>query len=217
LLAILGVQLRVHGRCARDGRPVMLVANHVSWLDIVAINSVLPSRFVAKHEVRAWPLIGWLAAGTGTFFIQRARRRDAARVFQRLEQALRKGERVAVFPEATTTDGETVLAFRSSLLQAAVKADGALLPVGVRYLRADGSCCREATYCGGTTLWQSLLAVASQPGIRVELAFLPPLAARARSRRELAREAREIILRTLRLPAPGSRAGTRDHPPAAAR
>lgn len=195
----------------------MLVANHVSWIDIYAINAVAPARFVAKREVRGWPLIGWLAARTGNLFIHRERRRDAARILEELVQALRDGDRVAVFPEATTTEGGTVLEFRSSLLQAAIRAESLLQPVALRYLRTDGTRCREAAYSGATTLWQSLLAVVSQPGVRLELTFLPPLEARAGRRRELAGAAREVILRTLRLPVPGSRAGTRDHPPAAAR
>jgi len=211
------VRMHVRGRLAHGDGPVMLVANHVSWIDIYAINAVAPARFVAKSEVRAWPLIGWLAAETGTVFIHRQRRRDAVRVSQQLEHAMRGSDRVAVFPEATTTEGGTVLEFRSSLLQAAIRAESLLQPVALRYLHTDGTPCREAAYSGTTTLWQSLLAVVSQPGIRIELTFLPPLEARAGRRRELAAAAREVILRTLRLPVPGNRAELRGHPPAAAR
>lgn len=215
LLEIVGARLHASGQPARE--PVMIVANHVSWLDIYAINAVVPARFVAKNEVRDWPLIGWLAARTGTFFIRRGKRRDVARVLEQLERAMRDGDRVAVFPESTTTDGGSVQAFRPSLLQAVVRANGVLQPVALRYLRADGACCPEAAYCGATTLWQSLRAVVSRRGIHIELVFLPPLEARAQCRRELAREARELILRTLNPPARGSRAETRDHLPAAAR
>lgn len=209
LLAILAVRLRVSGaRPHAAGVPRMLVANHVSWLDIIAISAVLPARFVAKSEVRDWPLIGWMGERAGTFFIRRARRRDTARINEDLAQAMRGGDPVAVFPEATTSDGGRVLKFHSSLLQAAVLEEAALHPVAIRYARRDGTGCGEAAYEGGRSLWRSLALVTAQPEIRAELAFLPPLECRGRHRRELAQVARDLIARSLSLPAPGSPAGT---------
>lgn len=198
LLRILAVRLHVTGERAQPpGAPLMIVANHVSWLDIVAINAVVPSRFVAKSEVRDWPVIGWIAIRVGTLFIRRARRQDTARISGRLAQVMGEGDPVVVFPEGTTTDGSTVLKFHASLMQAAVRTGAQVRPVAIRYARADGACCPDAAYCDGKTLWETLELVAGQPGIRAELHFLPQLEGRAGCRRALARDAHASILRTL--------------------
>jgi 1-acyl-sn-glycerol-3-phosphate acyltransferase len=217
LLDILKVRLSIKGMCSeRFSAPLMLVANHVSWLDIYAINAVLPARFVAKSEIREWPLMGWFSEKAGTVFIRRARRRDTVHVVEQLTRVMLGGEPVAVFPEGTTTDGATVLKFHSSLLQPAVLARAVLHPIAIRYVRGDGTRCLEAAYIGGHTLWDSLKQVAGQPEIRVELVFLPALESDGRQRRELACAARSLILRSLPPSAPGIPAGPTGDPPAAA-
>lgn len=200
LLAILAVQLRVTGNGPRAaGAPLMLVANHISWLDVYALNAVLPARFVAKSEVRGYPVVGWLSERVGTLFIRRARRHDVGRVIDQLTGILRSGEPVVVFPEGTTTDGSAVLKFHASLLQSAVEADAVMQPVAIRYLRLDGARCDEAAFIGTTTLLESLATLAAQPAIHAELTFLPPLASAGRERGELAGDARGLILRSLSL------------------
>lgn len=119
LLHRLGVALEVHGPLPLQG-PVLVVSNHLSWLDIVVINAARPCRFVSKSEVKAWPLIGSLVAGAGTLFIERERPRDALRVVHHLAECLQAGDVLAVFPEGTTGDGSAVLPFHANLLQAAV-------------------------------------------------------------------------------------------------
>ncbi len=216
VLAILAVRLDVTGmQPRRRDAPLMLVANHISWLDIVAINAVLPATFVAKSEVRSWPLLGWMTEKAGTLFIDRARRRDTARIIAKLEPLMRDGAPVAVFPEATTTDGSVVLDFHASLLQTAVHAGAKLWPVAVRYACADGGRCTEAAFTDGRSLWESLNLLVTQPEVRAQLAFLPPLAAHGGHRRQLARAAREAILRTLFPRAPRSPAETAAGPRAA--
>ena len=149
LCYILGVRIFLHGSPpAYDLRPLMIVANHVSWLDIFAINAVVPVRFVAKAEVRRWPLVGWLSARAGTIFINRARRQDTLRINGLIVDALRAGELFAVFPEGTTSDGSRLLKFHSSLLEPALQAGAAVQPVALRYEREDGSLCTEAAYDG---------------------------------------------------------------------
>lgn len=194
LLRILGVRLHVHGEPprARSG-PVMLVANHVSWLDIFAINAALPVRFVAKSEVRSWPAIGWLSMKTGTLFIKRARRRDTLRINREIADAMLDGDTVAVFPEGTTTDGSRVLRFHSSLLQPALLAQAHVHPVALRFERGDGSLCIEAAYDGDKSLWDSILLMVAQPAIHVHLWFLPALALNVAHRRTLATAAHEVI------------------------
>lgn len=198
VLDILGVALRLSGTPPQPtGAPTLIVANHISWLDILAINAVLPVRFVAKSEVRAWPAIGWLAEKAGTLFIRREERRDAVRVNDKLAQVMRNGEPAGVFPEGTSCDGSTVLGFHSSLLQPAVLAGATVHPVALRYARPDGTRCDEAAFTGGTSFLKSLYRMTTQPATLAFLDFPPPLESEGRDRRELAHAAREAILRSL--------------------
>jgi 1-acyl-sn-glycerol-3-phosphate acyltransferase len=198
LLAILGVRLSLSGPRKRDSeRPLMLVANHVSWLDIFLIDAVMASRFVAKAEVRRWPVLGWLCARVGTFFIERAKRHDTARVNDAAGAALRAGEVVAVFPEGTTTDGSHVLKFHASLLAPALEAGADVQPVALRYERHDGSLCTEAAYDGERSLWDALIGIVSEPEVVARVCFLKPMSAAGNHRRDIAHRAREAILLTL--------------------
>ena len=218
LLEILAVRLQVNETPPRfTDTPLMLVANHISWLDVIAINAVLPVRFVAKSEVRSWAVIGWMSEKVGTLFICRTRRRDILRVNEQLAQALRDGDPVAVFPEATTTDGTTVVKFQSSLLQPAVLVSATLCPVALRYTRMDGTPCAEAAFIGSRTFWDSLNLMVTQAATLVDVAFLAPIQTTRLHRRELASGAREAILRSMFPPTRGI--GTRTHgdPPAALR
>ena len=199
LLRILGVRVHVHGDPPRrtPARAVMLVANHVSWLDIVVINAVLPVRFVAKSEVRAWPVIGWLSAKTGTLFFERSRRRDMARITGRVSAALHDGDICAVFPEGTTTDGSRVLQFHSSLLQPALIAGADVHPVALRFKRSDGTLCTEAAYDGDKSLWNTLQSIAAQSVIHAHAWFLDAVPGEHARRRALAEAARQAIVRCL--------------------
>ena len=196
LLSILAVRLDVSG-AIETSRPLMLVANHVSWLDIFAINAILPVRFIAKAEIRKWPLLGWLSARAGTMFIERARRRDTARIGAEMHAALQAADVFAVFPEGTTTDGSAVLAFHASLLAPALLARAAVQPIAIRYARPDGTLCVEAAYSGGKSLWGATLAIASQRVIVAHVSILPAIADTERHRRHIAAEARDAILRKL--------------------
>ena len=191
LLKILGVRLHMHGAPVPDHTGVMLVANHISWIDIFVLNAARTSCFVAKSDIRQWPLIGWLAWRAGTFFITRGRRREAGRVGRAIGEALRDGRAVAFFPEGTTTDGSHVLAFHGSLLQPAIDCGALIQPVGLRYERRDGSRCTEAAYDGDRTLFDTLRDMATQHVIHAHLHFLPPVA--GRDRRAVAREAHDAI------------------------
>jgi len=198
LMRHLAANLTVHGEPPQhNGTPFMLVANHVSWLDIFAINAAVPTRFVAKAEVRGWPLVGWLCVKADTLFIERERRRDLARLDDVISHALRNAAGMAVFLEGTTTDGTTVLPFHSSLLRPAQAADAPVFPVAIRYRRNDGSICTEAAYDGDKTAYDTLRNMLTQHEFHVDLHFLPPLATAGKPRKELAREVRELIVRRL--------------------
>ncbi|UTH76532.1 1-acyl-sn-glycerol-3-phosphate acyltransferase [Chromobacterium sp. IIBBL 290-4] len=179
-MRILGVEIKLGGVNPGFYPPnTLLVANHVSWLDIIVLNSCTVSRFVAKREIRGWPVIGWLAHVAGTLFIDRSSRRDASRVNQILADALKSGGCMAVFPEGTTSDGQGLLPFKASLFEAALLADGTVQPVSLRYQLPDGTLLLEAAYIGEISLLQSLRKVLAVPQMEVVLCYGRPLKAGA--------------------------------------
>ncbi|MDF3823608.1 lysophospholipid acyltransferase family protein, partial [Leptospira sp. 96542] len=117
LLRHLGLRVEVQGDVVSPG-PLLLVSNHISWLDIMSLHAARYCRFVAKADIQRWPLVGRLVTGAGTLYIQRDSRRDAMRVVQHIAERLRAGEVLAVFPEGTTSDGQDLLPFHANLLQA---------------------------------------------------------------------------------------------------
>jgi len=197
LVRHLAAHLTVHGEPPPHGAPFLLVANHVSWLDIFAINAAVPTRFVAKSEVRRWPLIGWLCVKADTLFIERERPRDIARIDTMIAAALRAGAGMGVFLEGTTTDGTLVLPFHSSLLRPAQQAGVPVVPVAIQYRRSDGSICTEAAYDGDKSAMDALRLMLTQHEIHAHVHFLPPLATAGVHRKALAQSAREAIVQTL--------------------
>jgi 1-acyl-sn-glycerol-3-phosphate acyltransferase len=201
LVRHLAANLTVHGEPPHHSASFLLVANHVSWLDIFAINAAVPTRFVAKSEVRRWPLVGWLCVKADTLFIERARPRDLARIDALVADALRGGDGagtgMGVFLEGTTTDGTLVLPFHSSLLRPAQQAGAQVIPVAIQYRRRDGSICTEAAYDGDKSAMDTLKLMLTQHEIYAHVHFLPPLVTDGVHRKALANNAREVILRTL--------------------
>lgn len=118
-LRILGVRVACTG--PRPPAGSLVTSNHLSYLDIIVLGSLLPVVFVSKSEVRNWPFVGWVATMVGTIYIDRSRKRDALRVLARMQTALGRGDSVVIFPEATSTEGATILPFRSFLLAGAAK------------------------------------------------------------------------------------------------
>jgi 1-acyl-sn-glycerol-3-phosphate acyltransferase len=218
LLVILNVRLRRHGEATPPAAadPVLVVSNHVSWLDVFVIRSSLDCLFIAKSEIRGWPLVGWLVARQGTVFVHRARRHDTSRVNASLGRALREGQVMALFAEGTTTDGTEVRPFHGSLLQPLVEVAGYAQPVAVRYSHPDGRISDAAAYAGDRSLWESTLLIVSQPEIRVDLHLLPQVHAVGRHRRDLAEHCAAQVAGALSLPPPGRARGTRGDLPAAA-
>jgi 1-acyl-sn-glycerol-3-phosphate acyltransferase len=191
LMRILNIELRVSGAPPVGG--AVLVANHVSWLDIHVLHSLLPARFISKAEVRDWPLVGQLAKAAGTLFITREKKSDAIRVNQEMAAELRAGECLAFFPEGTTSDGQGMRAFFPSLFQPAVEAECRVIPAAIRYLNPQGGPCLEAAYHGEMTLLDSFWRIAKLRGLVVEVAFLQALENNGNNRRELAKQAEAAI------------------------
>lgn len=194
LLACLGVRLTVQSSAAcTTSTSGMLVANHISWLDVFVISAVNEATFVCRDDVRGWPVLGMLCVRTGTVFIDRSSRSAVRRVNEVLVARLDAGEPVAVFPEGTTGDGRSLMAFRPALLQAAIDADRPLQPMALRYSRRDGAMAVEVAYAGETTLWQSLCAIAGARGVTAHLSMLDAIPAAALPRRALAERAQGAI------------------------
>jgi len=192
MLHLLGVELQVQGQFRPGAK--LIVANHISWLDIMAIHAVHPqARFVSKADVQHWPLLGRLVAAGGTLYIQREKRRDALRVVHQMAEAMAAGDTVAVFPEGTTADGRALLPFHANLLQAAIATDVPVQPVALRYSDALNAISPAAEFVGETTLVQSLWRLAGARGLRVRVQVLLPQSCTHADRRALAERLRQDI------------------------
>jgi 1-acyl-sn-glycerol-3-phosphate acyltransferase len=202
VLAALNIESRIRGAPPDARRPAILIANHVSWLDIQLIHSLWQVRFVAKSEVRRWPVIGWLSARAGTLFIERGRHRHAARINRAIHAAFVAGDAIGIFPEGTTTEGTQLHRFHASLLQPAVDEKALIFPVALRYLDGDNRLNINASYVGETSLLESLRRILSEPRIIAELIFLPAIDTDGKSRRDLATETRAAIATALNIPVP---------------
>lgn len=196
LMAMCGIRVVASGEPVLSG-PVLWVANHVSWVDIFVVNSVRATAFVAKSEIRNWPLIGWLAAGAGTLFIERGQRHAVHAVGESVQMRFRQGVAVGLFPEGTTSEGDTVRPFHASLFEPARTAGVPIQPVVLRFLQ-HGRRSPLAAFVGEETLAVNLWRVLGATGLAVEVEFLPPLQAQAPdgqpvSRLEISRQARAAI------------------------
>jgi 1-acyl-sn-glycerol-3-phosphate acyltransferase len=170
-----------------------VVANHISWLDIMAIIAAHPVRFVSKSDVKHWPVLGWIVACGGTLFIEREKKRDALRVVHHIAEALKAGDAVAIFPEGTTADGHALLPFHANLLQAAIATETPVQPIALRYSDATSPISAAVAYVGDTTLLQSLWMVASASKLSVTVRVLPPEGTRHLDRRALTEKVRGEI------------------------
>ncbi len=199
-LRILNIKLHYHGSLPSDDQArVILAANHISWLDVIAILAIYPVRFVAKSEILDWPIIGKLSANAGTIFVAREKRNDTLRVNQFLSEILIAGDRIAIFPEGTTSDGTHLLHFHASLLQFAVASKGLVYPVAIHYRDAMNQPTTLTAYVD-VSITQSLQLILQQPSCHVELNFLTPLQGEEKNRRELARLTEHAISHQLALP-----------------
>ncbi|WP_025918374.1 1-acyl-sn-glycerol-3-phosphate acyltransferase [Herminiimonas sp. CN] len=198
LLAICGVQLEVrHLAGQQPASHAMIVANHVSWLDIFVINSHQPCRFVAKSDVRDWPLIGWLSSKAGTVFLARGNRRDVRRIYAGLVGAVHAGERIAFFPEGTTTEQGQLLPFHANLFEAAIEAAVPVQPYALRYLDASGAPHPAVAFIGDMSFAQSIAAILRAREIRAELVRLPVIETAGAHRRDIASKTRQSVAQAL--------------------
>lgn len=189
LLDTLGIDLQADLTNLVTG--ALVVANHVSWVDIFVINAAFPSAFVSKDDVRQWPVIGWLAAKNDTIFLRRGSRGHARVINEQVEGILAKGKHVALFPEGTTTDGLHLLHFHAALLQPALVGGHPVLPLALSYWELDGQRSLAPRYDGDISLRQCLNAMLGRKRIIARLVVTPPLY--GEDRRWVATKAREAI------------------------
>ncbi|CAM5302061.1 lysophospholipid acyltransferase family protein [Streptomyces atroolivaceus] len=193
-----GVRIRITGSPAGRARPAsgeLVVANHVSWLDIPLVAAVFPARMVAKSEIRNWPLLGPVAALGGTLFIERDRLRSLPHAVKALAGALASGSRVAVFPQASTWCGRDGGGrFRPAAFQAAIDAGAAVRPVRISYRTTGTNAAGAAAFVGDDPLVASLWRVVTAAGLTAEIRVLPPVPADAGpDRRALARTVQSTV------------------------
>ena len=200
LLGALGIKLETDLRHAVPG--ALIVANHISWIDIFVINAALPAAFVSKEEVRHWPLIGWLAARNDTVFLRRGSRGHARIINQEIGAILDQGNYVAVFPEGTTTDGTHLLHFHAALIQPALAAGRPVLPVAISYWQPDGRRSLAPAYIGEVSLGQCTRAIIAGTGLVARVRSCPLLGMAGEDRRQVATAAREAIAAGAELPSP---------------
>lgn len=173
LLQFCGVQVHYSGVVITE-KPVLFVANHVSWLDIFIINQRRATAFVAKKEIRQWPVIGWLVAWSGTVFIDREQRHAIKYVVLQVQQKLTQNQAVGLFPEGKTSDGLQVQAFHSSLFETAIQTTLDVQPVALRFYHG-GQRCTQVAFVGEQTLVQNVWRLLTRQGVRIECEFLPIL------------------------------------------
>ncbi|SMG44640.1 lysophospholipid acyltransferase family protein [Paraburkholderia susongensis] len=192
MLRLCGMRLVVHNDAARLDRGALVVANHVSWIDIYVINAWRPTPFVSKAEIRQWPVVGWLAQQLDTVFIQREKRSDAKRIMHELAARLSAGELMCVFPEGTTSNGLALLPFHANLFQAAVSAGVPVQPVCLMYEDAQGRQSTAPAYIDDLSLSDSLDLLLRGAPLTAHVYIGAPLAP-GPDRRELAAQAQDVV------------------------
>jgi 1-acyl-sn-glycerol-3-phosphate acyltransferase len=186
---VTGLRIATHGAAPRSG---LLVSNHLSYLDIIALSALQPCVFVAKREVKHWPIFGWLACAAGTVFVDRTRRRDSLRAVDQIRRALGDKVLVVLFPEGTSSDGATVLPFKSALLAPAVRLDLPVTVAAVHYSLQRGSVADEICYWRDMNFLPHLWNLCGKSVVDAHLSF-QSVTCRSQDRKALARELHSAV------------------------
>lgn len=194
LLQILQVKVVITGpsQYLLSSNNYLIVSNHISWLDIHVINSLRAQVFVAKSDVSSWPIFGWIAKMIGTIFIQREKLSDLKRVIQVIKSRLNNGDSVCIFPEGTSSDGKSVLEFRSNLFEAVANSHHRILPIAIQY-REHYEYSDRAAFIGEMGLLDSIKRILQSEVLEAHIVIAEPLSANA-TRQSMAFQARQAIL-----------------------
>ena len=191
-----GLTVELQGEVPDAG---LIVANHLSYADILALSSITPCAFVAKKEVRSWPIFGWIAAKAGTLFVDRERRLETAKFNQSVDEALRSGLRLVLFAEGTSSDGSAVLPFRPPLFEPAIASEATITPAWIGYEASSGSVANDICYWGEMTLVPHLFRMFAIRSIAAHIRFGTPLR-NLQDRKQAAEVTRMEVLRLAGLP-----------------
>ena len=190
ILDILGIQVRHEAAPANTpmtDAPLLLVANHVSWVDVLIIQAIRPSIFVAKSEVKHWPIVGSIATACGVVFVDRGSPSSARCMVDDVSSALHHGYCVAGFPEGTSSEGHAVSLFHANLFEAAINHHIHVQPLAIRYTHPHtGALCLKAAFVGDLGFVGSLHQVMCASGIHAKVHVGEPLSPHGHSRRTLA-------------------------------
>lgn len=176
----------------------MLVSNHISWLEIVAIRAYLPVYYIAKIEVQNFPFLGRIAQALGSIFISRQQKTTTSFKVKQVTNSLIAGNNVVLFPEATTSDGTNILPFKVSYFQAAIDAQAAVLPIMIKYLNANGSINTKVAYWDDINLIESVWQIAKQRDVTLHINVLEAIDSQGLNAVECAQQAREAIVKAFR-------------------
>lgn len=175
ILYIVGIKIDFEGELSESyvNKNQLVIANHISWLDIPILYSIKFLGFIAKQEMKKWPILNLLISTNGTIYINRNKKTDLKRINQIVSKKLVMGSVIGLFPEGRTTEGIEIVAFKAPILQAAIMAKSTITPFVIRYYKKDGSIAFEASYAGKISLWQSVSRVLSIDGLVVKVRALP--------------------------------------------
>jgi 1-acyl-sn-glycerol-3-phosphate acyltransferase len=186
--AIVNLHIIKEGELAK--KRAILVGNHISWLDIIVIGQYLPAYFVAKSDISSWPVIGYLARQGGTIFIRRGNKQHIKETAEKMVWSLKQNSSIIAFPEGTTTKGDEVLHFHSSLFQPALLTRSLIQPVAIQY---QGAAQELAPFVGDDAFVPHLIRMLALDKIEVRLNFLPAINSSGKNRHSVSLEARDMI------------------------
>jgi 1-acyl-sn-glycerol-3-phosphate acyltransferase len=197
VLLILDIEVQYNGPLNMTSA-VLVVANHLSWLDVLVIQSLKPGVFVAKAEVQHWPLVGVMARACATIFVQRASPRSARAMVNATMKAFDQGYSVIAFPEGTSSDGSDVGVFHANIFEGAIKARTCIQPISLRYVDAATGLPNEAAhFIGDMTLVSSLRKVMASRSIKTQVHIGACIGSQGHTRKSLAIQAQQSIRRQL--------------------
>ncbi|MFK5986976.1 MAG: lysophospholipid acyltransferase family protein [Pseudomonadota bacterium] len=191
LLAIYRVKIVFHGKQVES--PKMIVCNHISWMDVVILSSLYPGHFIAKSEIRSWPVMGPMISSIGTLFIKRGVRSEMKKMSQQVGQILDNKSSVVYFPEGKTGDGKQINTVYSGLFESAITAGMDVQPMLVIYSDSSGYPSQVMPYLTGQSLFASIMAVLEEKQITAHLFALDSISSKQLSRKEIGAQVEQVL------------------------